>query len=101
MQTRDPRQFASFDGRDNRRELMRLMVRLGEGLPDDLANRRRAAFLQGLMGASEGALAGAGLKVSPCSAVEGYHLLIAITGCLGVPIDVAARKLEAVVRAQR
>jgi len=97
---RDSAQFGSFCGLDNRRELMRLMVRLGEGLPDEHARRLRARFLQSLLPASTTSMAGLALSVTPCSAVEGYHLLVAITGCLGVPIDEAAARLERLVRSQ-
>ncbi len=94
----DSGQFSSFDGLDNRRELMSLMVRLGEGLPEDRARARRARFLQGLLGGSTTGLAGNELKVTPCSAVDAYNLFVAITGVLGVPIDAAASRLERLVR---
>ncbi len=35
--------------------------------------------------------------VTPCTAAEAYHLFVAITGCLGVQVDEAARLLERVV----
>lgn len=96
----DPRQFGSFEGLDNRKELMRLFVRLGEGLPETMAREKRARFLQSLMGDSTTGLDGKPLAVTPCSAVEAYNLFIAITGVLGVEIDGAAQKLERLVKSQ-
>lgn len=94
-------QFQSFDGRDNRRSLMELFVRLGQGFPKQVAARRRARFLRSLIPQSVSCFAQLPLKISPCSAVEAYHLTVAITGVLGVPIDVAASRLERLVRAGR
>jgi hypothetical protein len=97
----DSGQFGSFEGRDNRRELLILLGRLGKGLPEQQANEVRAAFLHGLMGGTvSDFFAGRPLLVSPCSAVEAYHLLVAITGVLGVNIEDAARSLEDIVRQQ-
>jgi hypothetical protein len=101
FQRKDPKvvknPFKEFDGLDNRRELMRLLSRLGDGLSFEAGNRRRARFLQSLLGASTNGFDGKPLRATPCSTVEAYHLLIAITGALGVPIEVAARKLERLV----
>lgn len=91
-------QFGAFDGLDNRRELMSLFVRLGRGLSEGRARSRRAAFLRSLIGGSTVGLDDKPLAVGPCSAVEAYHLFIAITGCLGVKIDEAASRLERLVR---
>ncbi len=93
----DSCQFREFDGLDNRKTLMRLMVKLGDGLDEQRAGERRARFLKSLIPASTNGFADRSLQVTPCSAVQGYHLLVAITGCLGVPIDQAARQLEKVV----
>jgi hypothetical protein len=96
----DSCQFGSFDGLDNRKALMAMIGRLGHGQPEALAARTRAAFLRSLIPESVNGFAPRPLIVSPCTVVECYHLLVAITGVLGVPIDVAARKLEAEVRRQ-
>lgn len=95
---RESYQFGSFDGLDNRRELMILLQRLGSKLPLQLANECRAKFLQGLIPHSIGALAGIPIKVQPCDPVSAYHYLVAITGVLEVPIDKAARLLEQEVK---
>lgn len=87
-------QFGSFDGLDNRREIMRLLVRLGDGLSSDQGAARRASFLRALIDLSGNGFAGRLPTVTSCNAVEAYHLFIAITGCLGVPIETAARRLE-------
>ncbi len=90
-------QFGAFDGRDNRKTVMDLFVRMGHGLAERVAGMKRAGFLQGLICVST-TFAGKPLIVDPCSAVEAYHLFVAITGCLGVDIDDAAQLLEEVVR---
>jgi hypothetical protein len=93
-------QFGAFEGKDNRRELMNLFVRLGEGLPEIQARQRRAKFLQSLLGGSKNGFKDKVAAIRPCSAAEAYGLFVAITGVLGVSIDTAARRLEKVVRAQ-
>lgn len=93
-------QFGSFDGRDNRRELMILMQKLGDKAPDPKAHR--AAFLQGLIPLAVSQLAAVPLQVNPerCDPVGAYHLFVAITGCLDVPIETAAKLLDEAVRKQ-
>jgi hypothetical protein len=93
-------QFGSFDGRDNRRTVLDLFKRLGAGQGERVAGMMRAGFLEGLIQVATGGFAGAPLIVTPCSAVEAYHLFVAITGCLGVAIEEAAGLLEEVVRFQ-
>lgn len=96
-------QFGSFDGADNRRELMILMQRLGQHLPSPLDRERRARFLQHLLPRSTNCLATKPLVVDAkqCDPVGAYWLLVSITGALGVPIDVAARMLDEAVRSQQ
>lgn len=93
----DSAQFGSFDGLDNRKTVMGLFVRMGRGLPADLAGMRRAGFLSGLIACSS-SFGARRMVVDPCTAIEAYKLFVAITGCLGVPIDRAAKLLECVVR---
>lgn len=95
----DPRQFGSFDGLDNRRDVLDMFKRMGDGVPEDVAAARRAAFLSSLMGASRYAgLASKALHVAPCSPTEAYLEFVHVTGVLGVPIDDAAMRLEEAVR---
>lgn len=94
----DPRQFGSFDGLDNRREVLRMFERMGEGVPDDVASARRAEFLSGLMGMSRSPMAGLGLSATPATPTEAYYEFVAITGVMGVSIEEAAVKLEDMVR---
>ena len=61
-------------------------------------NSARAGFLQGLIKLSGNCFAEKACIVSPCSAVDAYFLFVAITGCLSVDIDMAAKVLERVVR---
>jgi hypothetical protein len=95
---RDSGQFGSFEGLDNRKAVMELFVRMGDGVPEEVAREKRKCFLQRLLVDSENGFASRSMSVTPCSAVEAYHLFVAITGCLGVPIEKAARKLEAAIR---
>ncbi len=92
------KQFGTYDNLSDRREILGLFKRLGSGLPEGLAARLRARFLQDLIGDSQTGLNEQPMKVTPCDAVTGYLLFGAICGCLGVDIDAAARKLEALVR---
>jgi len=96
----DSGQFGSFDALDNRKEVFILFERLGAGLPDKLADARRAGFLQGLIPHSLTGMADAPLVVSPCNSVEAYRLFGAITGVLGIPVEYAAIILEKAVIAQ-
>lgn len=75
-----------------------MFARFAVGRTEEEARRRRACFLEGLIPLSVSSLASCPLKVTPCSTAEAYLLFVAITGCLGIPIDVAARQLEAEVR---
>lgn len=91
-------QFGSFEGLDNRKTVLNLFVRMGQGFSVEEGCRRRAAFLQGIIRRSDNGFARATCVVSPCTAVEAYFLFTAITGCLGVDVDRAARLLEQEVR---
>lgn len=90
----DNRQFGSFDGFDNRKEVMRLFVKMGDGLPEEIAMKLRARFLQKMLSDSTNGFAQKAMIVTPCSAVEAWHMFVAICGCLGVKIEEAAKKLE-------
>ena len=91
-------QFATFDNLEDRREIFKLLKRLGDGVSEEMGNVRRAGFLQGLIVGSTSGFAQAPMTVDSCSAIEAYNLFIAITGVLGVPIESATRTLEQVVR---
>ena len=95
----DSGQFGSFDGLDNRREVMNLIRRVGGNLNELLAARMRAHVLTGIAGQSE-TFAGREIRVDPCSPVEAYFMWTAITGCLGVRPEAAAVALEEAVRKQ-
>lgn len=89
-------QFGSFDGKDNRKEVMYLMGQIGYGLPERDSKVKRARFLQSLIPLSITSMAAQPLIVNPdeCDIVGAYHLFVAITGVLGVPIEQAARMLD-------
>jgi hypothetical protein len=92
-------QFGTFDGLDNRKAIMHLLDRLGDGRSLEEGAQRRATFLRSLIRDSQSrGLSGVPMEVTPCDAVGAYHLFVAITGCLYVPIEEAARKLERLVR---
>ena len=96
----DSCQFGSFDGLDNRRELMILFQRLGENLPEQLAREKRAEFLRRLIKRSGNGFADKAASVKPCDPVEAYFAFNAITGVLGVNVDAAAKLLEDEVKRQ-
>jgi hypothetical protein len=101
MPTFDSGQFGAFDGRDNRKTVLELFVRLGNGLPDAVANIRRAGFLQALLSESRNGFASKPMTVGPCTAVEAYHLFVAICGVLGVPVETGAKLLEQRIRRRK
>jgi hypothetical protein len=85
-------ELETFDGRDNRREVMVLLDRLG-------TDQNRAQFLESLIPNSLRGFAGCPMKVcGNCDAVAAYYMLVGICNELGVSINVAARRLESEVR---
>lgn len=98
MRSGQTKQFDTFDNLSDRREMVILFERLGEGLPELDARKVRAKFLQDLIPHSVSSLADNPLIVSPCGATDAYFLFINITGVLGVPIADGARLLEDAVR---
>lgn len=82
----------TFDGLDNRREVMILLERLG-------SDEKRAAFLESLIPASYKGFADCPMKVvGICTAISAYHMLVGICNELGVSINEAARRLDKVVK---
>jgi hypothetical protein len=87
-------ELESFDGRDNRKELMILLQKLG-------SDKARARFLESLIPASLKGFAGCPMKVQGvCDPCRAYFMLVGICNELGVPINEAARRLDKVVRKQ-
>lgn len=88
-------QFATFDTLEDRRELVILFQKLGEGLPDPMARRIRANWLEKLIAKST-SFAKSPVQVNPdtCHPVGAYSLFIQIVGVLGVPITDAAVALD-------
>jgi hypothetical protein len=81
-------EIETFDGLDNRREVMILLERLG-------SDARRARFLESLIPRSMRGFAGIPMKVAGnCDAVAAYYMLVGVTNELGVSINEAARQLE-------
>lgn len=82
----------TFCGLDNRKEVMLLLFRLGEGAVGD---RRRATFLEGLIPLSLKGFSSSPMKVQGnCDAVAAYYMLVSICNEIGVSINEAARRLE-------
>ena len=96
------KQFDTFDNVEDRRELVILFQKLGEGLPEAMANEVRAKFIEDLIPQSVSGLADAPLKADPkqCHPSGAYMLFVQVVGVLGVPIREAARKLDGVVKRQ-
>lgn len=95
-------QFGTFDTTADRRELVILFQKLGEGLPENKARELRASWLQSLIAGSI-SMPGAPMQVNPdsCHPVGAYLLFIQIVGVLGVPIATAAKQLDAYVAKRR
>jgi hypothetical protein len=92
LSTRMKSELETFDGRDNRREIMVLLERLG-------TDKNRARFLESLIPNSLRGFAGCPMKVrGNCDAVAAYYMLVGICNELGVSINMAARRLESEVR---
>ncbi len=81
-------EIETFDGRDNRKEIMILLERLG-------SDQQRARFLESLIPRSLNAFAGVPMKVrGNCDPVAAYFMLVGVCNELGVSINDAARLLE-------
>jgi hypothetical protein len=81
----------TFDGLDNRKEVIILLDRLG-------SDRRRARFLESLIPQSLKGFAGCPMEVrGPCDSVRAYFMLVGVCNELGVSINYAARKIDELV----
>lgn len=88
-------ELESFDGLDNRREIMILFQRLG-------SDQRRARFLESLIPNSLKGFAECPMKVrGGCDPVAAYYMLVGITNELGVSINRATQLLDVEVRRVR
>lgn len=82
----------TFDGLDNRREVMILLERLG-------TNERRAKFIESLIPSSLAGFADCPMQVrGNCDPAAAYFMLVGVCNELGVSIDEAARRLESYVK---
>lgn len=89
-------ELSTFDGLDNRREIMQLFFQLGDGVVGD---KRRANFLLSLIPLSLKGFASCPVKVQGnCDAIAAYYMLVGITNEIGVSINEAARRLEREVK---
>ena len=85
-------ELETFDGLDNRRELMMMLLRLG-------GDRQRKRFIESLIPLSLKGFAGCPMKVTGhCDPVSAYYMLLSVCNELGVSINTAARRLENVVK---
>lgn len=102
MKKGQTKQFDTFDNLDDRRELVMLFWKLGEGLPESMANQIRATFLESLIPGSVSGMADVPMKADPsqCHPVGAYMMFVQIVGVLGVPIADAARLLDRAVSAK-
>lgn len=86
-------ELETFDGLDNRREVMLLLQRLG-------SDARRKAFIESLIPLSLKGFAGCPMRVSKaCDTVSAYYMVVGVCNELGVSINEAARRLEVAVKA--
>lgn len=85
-------ELSTFDGLDNRREIMLLLVRLG-------SDANRARFIESLIPDSLKGFANCPMKVTGvCTPVSGYYMMVGVCNELGVSINTAASKLEKLVK---
>lgn len=85
-------ELETFDGKDNRKEVMILLERLG-------SDKRRARFIESLIPHSLNGFSGCPMKVKGnCDPVTAYFMLVGVCNELGVSINTAARKLEEWIR---
>lgn len=85
-------ELETFDGLDNRREVMVLLDRLG-------SDQQRAKFIESLIPLSLKGFSGAPMRVQGnCDAVAAYFMLVGVCNELGVSINVAAQRLETMVK---
>ena len=91
MRTRT--ELETFDGLDNRREVMILLQRLG-------TDQRRARFVESLIPLTFRQFRECPMKVQGrCDPVTAYFMVVRVCNELGVSINEAARRLDTVVRA--
>lgn len=85
-------ELETFDGLDNRKEIMTLLLCLG-------SDKHRGEFLESLIPDSLNGFAAAPMKVrGKCDPVSAYYMLVGVCNELGVSINTAARKLEQQVK---
>lgn len=85
-------ELATFDGKDNRREIMILLQKLG-------SDEARASFLTGLTRHSRKGFSQCQTRVVGfCDSVTAYFMFVSICNEIGVSINHGARLLEARVR---
>ncbi len=85
-------ELESFDGRDNRREIMILLGKL----PSD---QHRARFLESLIPSSLKGFKDCPVKVTgKCDVGIAYFMLVSVCNELGVSINYAAQKLDREVK---
>jgi hypothetical protein len=80
---------------------MEALEALGHGFDEHRAGMKRAMFLKSLLVEADPSWRGKPMRVDPCSAVEAYHLLVALVSGFGVLMETAAKRLEAAVRDER
>lgn len=85
-------ELETFDGLDNRKDVLTLLLRLG-------SDQRRARFLESLIPSSLKGFADCPMRVvGDCRPVAAYYMLVGICNELGVSINEAAIRLEAEVK---
>lgn len=100
MKPGQTKQFDTYDNREDRRELVIMFQRLGEGLPSPMGREVRQKFLEMLFLLSMSGMdkCPVEIDVEQCTPVGAYNLFIQFVGVLGVPIDDAAKLLDDCVR---
>ncbi len=96
MKLGQTKQFDTYDNLADRRELVILFQRLGEGLPSPMDREVRKKWLEMLILLSMTGMDECPVKidVEQCTPFGAYQIFVQIVGVLGVPIDDAAKLLD-------
>jgi hypothetical protein len=84
----------SFEGLDNRRDLWKMLDRVGEGLPREMADVERARLLGGMLGTATSPAAAKGFVPQGLSTGDAYFAAIGIAGVLGADMEQFAIGLD-------
>lgn len=86
-----------FDDFGNRRELMRMLARLGQGVSEEVACARRGEFIRSLMLTAPAPMAHGGVA-PPMPTAAAYCAVVGLSQALGVDIEETVKQLDEKLR---